>query len=109
MMASSLGLFQFVDSKRKTDFFHVQMLIEEKSSNSNLKRLYLVLTLLDIRYFLVDSTWGGALRSQPTGKNPFGPFMSTKDLVTHLAHRNGQYYLKQSKIKNCPKISIFSK
>ena len=92
MMASSLGLFQFVDSKSKTDLSHVQMLIEEKSSNSNLKRLNLVSTLLDIRYLLVDST------------------SSSKHLLTHQAHRNGQYYdLKQSKIKNYPKISNFLK
>ena len=57
-----------------------------------------ILTLLDIRYFLVNLTWGG-LKQPPPGKHTSGTFMSSNDLVTHQAPKNGQYYdLKQSKI-----------
>ena len=50
------------------------------------------LTLLDIRYFLVDLIWGGGgLEEPPPGKHPSGTFMSLNDLVTHQAHKNGQF------------------
>ena len=49
-----------------------------------------LLTLLDISYSLVDLTWGGA-RGAPPGKHASGTFMSSNDLVTHQAHKNGQF------------------
>ena len=54
--------------------------------------LHAFLTLLDIRYFLVDLTWGveGA-QEAPPGKHPSGTFMSSNHLVTDQAHKNGQF------------------
>ena len=65
-----------------------------------------ILTLLDIRYFLVDLTWGG-LYQPPPGKQPSGTFMSSNHLVTDQAHKNGQFHdLKRSKILfNCKRDS----
>ena len=65
------------------------------------------LTLLDIRYFLVDLTWVGGSRSPAPGKHPSGTFMSSNDLVSHQTHKNGQFYdLKWSKILfNCKRDS----
>ena len=34
---------------------------------------------------------GGGSRSPPPGKHPSGTFMSSNDLVTHQAHKNGQF------------------
>ena len=42
-----------------------------------------ILTLLDIRYFLVDGL--------DMGRSLSGTFMSSNDLVTHQAHKNGQF------------------
>ena len=46
----------------------------------------------------MDLTWGG-LKQPPPGKQPSGTFMSSNQLVTDQAHKNGQFYdLKRSKI-----------
>ena len=45
--------------------------------------IILYLTLLDISYFLVDFP--------PPGKHASGTFMSSNVLVTHQAHKNGQF------------------
>ena len=34
---------------------------------------------------------GGGLIQPPPGKHPSGTFMSSNDLVTHQAHKNGQF------------------
>ena len=46
---------------------------------------------------------GGGLKQPPPGKHTCGTSMSSNDLVTHQAPKNGQYYaLKSSKILfNC--------
>ena len=56
----------------------------------------------------------GGLEEPPPRKQPSGSFMSSNHLVTHQAHKNGQYYalkhskiLMQKKLKNDPKISNF--
>jgi len=75
------------------------------------------LTLLDIRYFLVNLTWGEDWGAPPPGKHTSGTFMISNHLVTHQPHKNGQYYaLKvknpfqlQKKLKNDTKISSFLK
>ena len=51
-----------------------------------------ILTLLDISYFLGDLTGGGLEEPPPPGKHASGTFMSSNDLVTHQAHKNGQFY-----------------
>ena len=50
-----------------------------------------ILTLLDISYFLGDLTGGGLEEPPPPGKHASGTFMSSNDLVTHQAHKNGQF------------------
>ena len=72
--------------------------ISSRSNHRYTAILFNPLTLLDIRYFLVDLTWGG-LTQPPPGKQPSGTFMSSNHLVTDQAHKNGQFYdLKWSKI-----------
>ena len=58
-------------------------------------------SLIEKYFFMVNPTWhkiffsgldmGGARGAPPPGKHPSGTFMSSNDLVTHQAHKNGQF------------------
>ena len=64
------------------------------------KPLFILLKCLEKLSCCINPTWhklffggldmGGA-RGAPPGKQPSGTFMSSNDLVTHQAHKNGQF------------------
>ena len=69
--------YQIFDETQKLPF---QLSISEVSFNPTWHKL-----------FFGGLDMGGGLEEPPPGKHPSGTSMTSNDLVTHQAHKNGQF------------------